>query len=117
MDFAGVSYSPRMFFNRFALTTVRELRGLTKSDLARGAGKSAAYVTQLEKGDRTSPSLPALTEMAAALEVDARVLYTQPTVSEILDELVERLHNDTAAFDESIRWLLARRESITRAAS
>jgi DNA-binding XRE family transcriptional regulator len=47
----------------------REFRGLTGTMLATAAGLSAAYVSQIERGQR-EPGLKALKAIASALKVD-----------------------------------------------
>lgn len=47
----------------------REHRGLTGAQLAKATGLSAAYVSQIETGQR-DPGLKALKSIAAALELD-----------------------------------------------
>ena len=77
-----------MIFNPKALTEVRKMRGLSKSQLADRARKSRPYITQLEGDDRKSPSAAALADIALALDVDdVRVFFVEPTVDELLKEL------------------------------
>jgi transcriptional regulator with XRE-family HTH domain len=47
----------------------RKVKGLTRSDLARAADVSPAYITQLETGERKNPSLDVLRKIAKALGV------------------------------------------------
>ena len=47
----------------------REFRGLTGAELARQAGLSAPYITQIETGQR-DPGLKALKAIASVLKVD-----------------------------------------------
>lgn len=104
-----------MIFNRHTMTTVRELTHLTKSELAAAAGKSPAYITELEKGDKTAPSMPALRDLAEALGVDVRALYVAPTVEQLVNELLERLNGDTAALDGVISRLSVERSRLVAA--
>lgn len=48
----------------------RQHRGLTQAELAISAGTSAAYISQIERGDR-EPGKKLLPRLAAALDVDA----------------------------------------------
>lgn len=48
----------------------REHRGLTQAELARSAGTSAAYISQIERGDR-EPGKKLLPRLSAALGVEA----------------------------------------------
>ena len=47
----------------------RKAKGLTRSDLARAADVTPAYITQLETGERKNPSLDVLKKLARALGV------------------------------------------------
>jgi DNA-binding XRE family transcriptional regulator len=47
----------------------RRYRGVKQSDLAAAVGISAAYLSQLENGDRTEPGIAVLAKLAAALKV------------------------------------------------
>ena len=47
---------------------------LTRSDLARAAKVTPAYITQLETGQRKNPSLDILKRIAQALGVDVAAL-------------------------------------------
>lgn len=85
---AEVRYPNLVLFNPHALTAVRELRGLSKSELADRAKKSRPYITQLEGADRKSPSRAALRDIAEVLQIeDDRVFYVEPTIDELLKEL------------------------------
>jgi transcriptional regulator with XRE-family HTH domain len=46
---------------------LRERRGMTQQQLADAAKLSLVYISKLEQGQRTSPSLPALNRIARAL--------------------------------------------------
>jgi transcriptional regulator with XRE-family HTH domain len=48
---------------------LREAQGMTQEQLARRAGLKQPYVSQLEKGTKKNPSLPALKKIAKALGV------------------------------------------------
>lgn len=96
---------PFVLFNRFAEVEIRGLRGMTKAQLARAASKSAPYITQLEGDARSNPSPSAIRDLAAALEVDARALYVDPTWERLLDELVEKINGDHAALDAAVTRL------------
>ncbi len=86
-----------VLFNPAALTEVRRIRNLSKSELAVRAGKSRPYITQLEGQDRKAPSRKAVEDLARALEVeDPAVLYVEPSVEELLREL-QIAHNREAA--------------------
>lgn len=55
--------------NRNRIQVWREFRDLTGSKLAEAAGLSAAYISQIERGQR-EPGLKALKAIATALSVD-----------------------------------------------
>lgn len=77
-----------VLFNPAALTEIRNIRGLTKSELADKCGMSRPYITQLEGPLRKTPSNAALKELAKALEVDdVRVFFIEPSMDDLLREL------------------------------
>ena len=49
--------------------SLRKARDMTQERLARKAGISQAYLSQLEAGDRKNPSLPTLKKLARAFGV------------------------------------------------
>lgn len=51
------------------LRTLREARGLTQEALAKKAKVTKFYISQLETGIRTNPSVPVLQRLAKALKV------------------------------------------------
>ncbi len=53
------------------LRTWRRARGLTQEELAKKAGVTKFYISQLETGIRDNPSLPVLRRLAKALGVSA----------------------------------------------
>lgn len=66
-----------IFFNRYALIVIRALVGMSQLDLARADGRSNAYISQLESGDRANPSMETITSLAAGLGIDPRALYVE----------------------------------------
>ncbi len=52
----------------------RERRGLTQRDLAARTGLSQQYLSLLERGDRTNPTLDTLMVLAKALDVSLMAL-------------------------------------------
>jgi transcriptional regulator with XRE-family HTH domain len=52
---------------------LREAAGLTQEELGERAGLSRMYVQMIERGERPSPSLPALERIARALNATLRV--------------------------------------------
>jgi transcriptional regulator with XRE-family HTH domain len=56
----------------------RKILGLTAKRLARAAGVSPSYISQIERGKQTGPSLDVLGALAAALEVSLDTLLGMP---------------------------------------
>lgn len=52
----------------------RRALGLTAKALARAAGVSTSYISQVERGHQKDPSLPALRRLADALSMDMHTL-------------------------------------------
>lgn len=48
---------------------LRQAKGLSQRALAARVGVTAAYITMLERGKKTNPSLPTLRKLAKALGV------------------------------------------------
>lgn len=66
------------------ITFYREKRGISKSQLAREIGVSPAYITKLENGEKTNPSLELKVKIANALEQPLTVfLENNPTNNNI----------------------------------
>jgi transcriptional regulator with XRE-family HTH domain len=59
---------------RTVIKKLREAQGLTQDELARRAGVTKPYVSMIEGGERTSPSLPVLKRLAKALGVPVTAL-------------------------------------------
>lgn len=82
-----------------ALRTLREERGLTRQQLAKRAGTTAAFIEELEEGKVFDPGLRILTEICDALDGEGSELAGQiepvraerkAAVQKVLDELAER---------------------------
>jgi len=56
----------------------RRALGLTAKSLAKAAGVSTSYISQVERGHQKDPSLPALRRLAEALSMDMHVLLGAP---------------------------------------
>ena len=76
----------------------RRALGLTAKSLAKAAGVSTSYISQVERGHQKDPSLPALRRLADALSMDLHVLLGAPTpvtdtpqISPVLRELADEL--------------------------
>jgi transcriptional regulator with XRE-family HTH domain len=52
----------------------RKALGLTAKALAKAAGVSTSYISQVERGHQEDPSLPALRRLAEALKMDLHTL-------------------------------------------
>ena len=66
------------------ITFYREKKGISKSQLAREIGVSPAYITKLENGEKTNPSLELKVKIANALEQPLTVfLENNPTNNNI----------------------------------
>lgn len=103
-----------MIFNHHALTALREARGLSKAALGRADGTSASYITRLEGGARTNPSINTVVNLARALGVDPQALFFDPDPSEILDVLVASARSTRAIVDLALD-LLERVRSVVPA--
>lgn len=77
-----------VIFNRFALIEARKAAGLSKAKLADLAGNSRPYVTQVESGNRTNPSLEVIQKWAEVCGLaDAKALYVEPPMDDLLREM------------------------------
>lgn len=56
----------------------RRALGLTAKALAKAAGVSTSYISQVERGHQKDPSLPALRRLADALSMDMHALLGAP---------------------------------------
>lgn len=56
----------------------RRALGLTAKALAKAAGVSTSYISQVERGHQKDPSLPALRRLAEALSMDVHALLGAP---------------------------------------
>ncbi len=59
----------------------RKALGLTAKALAKAAGVSTSYISQVERGHQEDPSLPALRRLADALKMDLHALLGGPAPS------------------------------------
>ncbi len=94
------------------VTAIRDSKDMTKAELARRAGVSAPYLTQIESGDRR-PSKAVLMRIAGALEVPnykllepAGFTFDSGAYFENIDRAVawlkDRLHGDELIYFEGI---------------
>ena len=63
------------------LRQLRELRGLSVSQVAKEAGVAKSYLAKLERGEVPNPGVTTLARIAAVLEVTLPQLLAQPTMS------------------------------------
>jgi transcriptional regulator with XRE-family HTH domain len=77
----------------------RRALGLTAKSLAKAAGVSTSYISQVERGHQKDPSLPALRRLADALSMDMHALLgapvppaEQPEVVPTLRQIADELH-------------------------
>jgi transcriptional regulator with XRE-family HTH domain len=77
-----------VLFNPAALTELRRIKGISKSQLADKTKLSRPYITQLEGELRKTPSPDALNLLAQALGVeDTHVFFLEPSIDDLLREL------------------------------
>lgn len=76
-----------MLFNRFALKDARKRQKKTLTALGKASGHSVPYMSQIETGARSSPSIEAVEAWSAELDIEPRVLYIEPTFDELLREV------------------------------
>jgi quercetin dioxygenase-like cupin family protein/DNA-binding XRE family transcriptional regulator len=60
------------------LRSARQERGMTLQKVAKGSGLTAAFISQLERGD-TSASLSSLVKIALALGIEVTSLFEKPS--------------------------------------
>lgn len=74
---------------------------MSKSQLATAAGHSAPYITQVEAGDRPSPSMDAIEKWCNALKIDdPRALFLEPNVDELVQTLGSARKREEAEREE-----------------
>ena len=86
----------------------RRALGLTAKALAKAAGVSTSYISQVERGHQKDPSLPALRRLAEALSMDLHALLGAPVpntepqpISAALRDLADEYHLN----DETVEML------------
>lgn len=79
----------------YAIRLCRQQRGITQTKLANKAGVSVSYLSLLERGERSDPSLTALEGISEALELPLSLIFflaSEPDELEGLDpEVIEKL--------------------------
>lgn len=82
------------------LKKIRETRGLSKRALAKYAGVSDAYIVQLERGDKISPSPTFLKKLSKPLHVPYEVLMQKAGyLSETICEEVGRYNINSISLE------------------
>ena len=76
-----------------ALKKSRELKGMTQLTLAKQAGISASYLSQLEQGKR-DPKLTLLTKLSNAIGIPVAILFFLAADEKELSGLGEQLSKD-----------------------
>jgi transcriptional regulator with XRE-family HTH domain len=66
--------------------------GLTAKALAKAAGVSTSYISQVERGHQEDPSLPALRRLADALSMDLHALLGAQAPSTDMSQIPASLH-------------------------
>lgn len=85
-----------MIFHREALSAIRTQAGISRSQLADTVGISRAYMSQLENGDRDTPTAAVVCKLAEALGVPADALVVKPSVDTLMRELPLANRRDNA---------------------
>ena len=62
------------------IKSYRQKKNITKSELSRLINVSPAYITRLENGTKTNPSLEVLTKISNVLEIPLEMLATSKTI-------------------------------------
>jgi transcriptional regulator with XRE-family HTH domain len=74
---------------------IRELNNLGVNELARKANISGSYISNIEKGIKTNPSIEALEKIATALNVEVEEFFkSEPVSAEKLKEWDEKYNKD-----------------------
>ena len=78
-----------------AIRLCRRQRGITQTELAKKAGVSVSYLSLLERGERSDPSLTTLEGISDALEIPLSLVFflaSEPSELEGIDqEVIEKL--------------------------
>lgn len=93
-------------------SSLRQLRlesGFTMTELARKAGVSRTYISELESGKATVPSLAVVTALAKALGVSPAVLINEPemNIKVSIPQSLARAAEEYGIPEEDIRDLAA----------
>src|SRR5579864_4704654 len=86
----------------------RRALGLTAKALAKAAGVSTSYISQVERGHQKDPSLPALRRLAEALSMDLHALLGAPapiTEPQPIPAALRDLADEYRLNDETVEML------------
>jgi transcriptional regulator with XRE-family HTH domain len=89
---------------------LRQLRGITLTQLAEITGHSLSYLSEIESGKRKQPRKDVLLELSKALNVDPKFLLDDEAVSvfEAFDVAKEDMPEDIKEFlmhQDSLPWI------------
>jgi len=88
-------------FNGFALKAIREARGFSQSLVAGLAGLSAPYLSELERGKKSTPDAAYVAMFAEILDVDPRALDLQEPPARLGQSHLLRLSDAARLLDMS----------------
>lgn len=71
------------------IAEIRKIKGITLSKLAKDAGISKGYLSNIENGIKENPSTELLEKIARALDVNVSELFENENPKDELDELEE----------------------------
>ena len=73
------------------LKELREIRGLSLSELAAQSGVAKSYISNMERDKMTNPSLEVMTKIASVLEITPQLLISQDKDVNKEQSVLERL--------------------------
>ena len=73
------------------LKELREIRGLSLSELAAQSGVAKSYISNMERDKMTNPSLEAMTKIASVLDITPQLLISQDKDVNKEQSVLERL--------------------------
>lgn len=90
---------------------LRELKGLSISVLAKNAGISKGYLSDIEKGAKENPSVDVLEKIAIALGVNVSDLFDQQPITDKLDFMEEDMK---VLFSKASKMTKENREKVLK---
>ncbi|PQD95448.1 transcriptional regulator [Pradoshia eiseniae] len=73
------------------LKELREIRGLSLSELAAQSGVAKSYISNMERDKMTNPSLEVMTKIASVLDITPQLLISQDKDVNKEQSVLERL--------------------------